>query len=224
MVSTPGRPVGTAPPASATARAVMRRFRGPAAGYGPAAPRSAQRGHAGAAAADGTVAVDNGSGTFMRSSPPGRRSGSAPDPRHITVSRVVDAPVERVFAFLADPDRHPDIDGSGRLRAARTHTALTDVGEVFTTEMHDQEGGKYRTDNIVTTYVRDQAIGWAPGPAGHDPIGYTYTFQLTPQGPSSTLVSQIYDWSAVPEELIPTMPAVTRDQLVAGLDRMAAAL
>lgn len=155
------------------------------------------------------------------SEPPG--SGE-PHPRQITVSRVIDAPVERVFAFLADPDRHPEIDGSGQLRRSRTHTALTDVGEVFTTEMHDDEAGNYRADNVVTTYVRDQAIGWAPGPEGGEPTGHTYTFRLTPRGPDRTLVTQTYDWAAVADDLVPEFPTTSRDELAAGLDRMAAAL
>jgi uncharacterized protein YndB with AHSA1/START domain len=154
----------------------------------------------------------------------GNEPHRSPHPRRITVSRLIDAPVERVFALLADPDQHPKIDGSGQLRRSRTHMAITDVGEVFTTDMRDEEAGDYQVDNLVTTYVRDQAIGWAPSPKGHEPTGHTYTFQLTPQGPDRTLVTQTYDWSAVTEELLPEFPTVSRDQLTASLDRMAAAL
>src|SRR5262249_34293930 len=44
--------------------------------------------------------------------------GMGRQPRSITVSRVVDAPAARVFAFLADPANHVALDTSGMVRGA----------------------------------------------------------------------------------------------------------
>lgn len=147
------------------------------------------------------------------------------DSRRITVSRTVDAPIERVFAMLADPDRHPDLDGSGMLRGSRTHTVLAAVGEAFSMDMHHELLGDYVADSVVTVYERDRAIGWAPGPAGREPFGHTYGYQLEPEGDDRTVVTHVYDWSAVTDEQVLALcPVVSAVQLSATLERLDAAL
>lgn len=146
-------------------------------------------------------------------------------PQQIQVSRVINAPVERVFAMLADPDRHPDLDGSGTLRASRTHTILTQVGDAFLMDMHAEDLGDYRSRSIVTRYERDRVIGWSPGPVDGDPFGHTFTFTLEPEGDDRTLVTQTYDWSAMTnEDLLAQMPRVSPEALTRSLDRLADAL
>jgi uncharacterized protein YndB with AHSA1/START domain len=147
------------------------------------------------------------------------------DMQQIQVSRTVEAPVERVFALIADPDRHPDLDGSGTLRASRTHTVITEVGDVLIMDLHADDIGHSQSQSVVTTYVRDRALGWSPGPVGRDPFGYTFTFTLEPDGDDQTLVTLTYDWSAVTDEqLLATMPRVSREELIRTLDRLVAAL
>jgi uncharacterized protein YndB with AHSA1/START domain len=147
------------------------------------------------------------------------------DMQQIQVCRIVRAPVERVFALLADPDRHPDLDGSGTLRASRTHTVLTEVGDVFIMDLHANELGEHQSQSVVTTYVRDRAIGWSCGPVDHDPFGHSFTFTLEPDGDDQTLVTLTYDWSAVTDEqLLAMMPRVSREDLTSSLDKLAAAL
>ncbi len=145
--------------------------------------------------------------------------------QQIQVSRTVEAPVERVFALIADPDRHPDLDGSETLRASRTHTVITEVGDVLIMDLHADDIGHHQSRSVVTTYVRDRALGWSPGPVGRDPFGYTFTFTLEPDGDDQTLVTLTYDWSAVTDEqLLATMPRVSREELIRTLDRLVAAL
>ncbi|HEV7829248.1 MAG TPA: SRPBCC family protein [Pseudonocardiaceae bacterium] len=147
------------------------------------------------------------------------------DAHPIQVSRIVEAPVERVFALIADPDRHPDLDGTGTLRASRTHTVITEVGDVFIMDVHAHDIGRNQSQSVVTTYVRDRALGWAPGPVDRDPFGHTFTFTLEPNGDDQTLVTLTYDWSAVTDEqLLATMPQVSKEELSRSLDRLAAAL
>ena len=35
-----------------------------------------------------------------------------------SVERVIETPPQKIFDLLADPSRHPEIDGSGSVRAA----------------------------------------------------------------------------------------------------------
>jgi len=37
----------------------------------------------------------------------------------VTVEKVIPAPADAIFALLADPARHPDIDGSGSVKKAK---------------------------------------------------------------------------------------------------------
>ena len=147
------------------------------------------------------------------------------DVQQIQVSGLIEAPVERVFPLLADPDRHPDLDGSGTLRASRTHTVITELGDVFIMDLHTKDHREDQCQSVVTTYVRDRALGWSPGPVGGDPVGDTVTFTLEPDGEDRTLVILTYDWSAVTDEqLLAMMPRVSRQDLTRSLDRIAATL
>jgi hypothetical protein len=127
--------------------------------------------------------------------------------------------------MLADPDRHPDLDGSGTLRAARTHTILAQVGDEFTMDLHADDLGDYQSRSIVTTYERDRVLGWSPGPVDAGPFGHTFTFTLEPVGDDRTHVTETYDWSAVTnEQLLASMPRVAREALASTLDNLADAL
>ena len=35
----------------------------------------------------------------------------------VSVERVIDAPAAAIFAIVADPSRHPEIDGSGSVKS-----------------------------------------------------------------------------------------------------------
>lgn len=150
-----------------------------------------------------------------------RMTSAQPDEQQLTVSRVVGAPPERVFAMLADPDRHRDFDGSGMLRVSRTHIAMTDLGEVFTMEMRQKSLGDYEIENHVVVYERDVALGWAPAAPGEEPTGHTWTYRLAPEGSGDggTRVTLTYDWSGITDEsLRQYLPVVTREQLDRSLE------
>ena len=148
----------------------------------------------------------------------------ADDDRHITVSRLVDAPPERVFALIADPDRHPDLDASGTVRASQTHLAVTELGDVFVMDMHGADMGDYTVANVVVAYEPDRVLGWAPASADGTPGGQTWTYRLEPAG-DGTRVSHTYDWSQVTlERLLPYLPVVDADGLTASLELLAEAL
>lgn len=147
-------------------------------------------------------------------------------PRRIEVSRPIDAPAGRIFALLADPARHEVIDGSGTVRSAGSPELLTAEGQRFRMRMHREDrGGAYETDNIVTTYRPDRALGWATTYPGQEPLGYTHTYLLEPDGDGRAVVTQVYDWSGVTDpDLLHLFPRVSSAELAATLDRLAEAL
>jgi uncharacterized protein YndB with AHSA1/START domain len=144
------------------------------------------------------------------------------DARSIAVSRVVDAPVERVFAFLSDPANHVAFDTSGMVRGAATGARIGGVGEVFVMNMSNAFKGDHQVENHVVVYEPGRAIGWAPAEPGHPPAGHTWTWRLAPADAGRTVVSQIYDWSRFSHvEMLDHLPVIDRAQLLASVDRLA---
>ena len=80
----------------------------------------------------------------------------------VSVSRRIQAPAAELFAVLADPGRHPVIDGSGMLREAGGTALINGVGDVFSMSMHNAEMGDYEMSNLVVEYEQDRRIGWEP--------------------------------------------------------------
>jgi uncharacterized protein YndB with AHSA1/START domain len=129
----------------------------------------------------------------------------------VRVSRRITAPAADIFRVLADPRRHLEIDGSGMLRGAVSDAAITGVGDVFTMRMYYSEYGDYEMDNHVVEFEQDRRIGWEPWAGrGHPDTapdstaearwGHVWSYELTPDGPDATLVTEIYDCSRAPEE------------------------
>jgi hypothetical protein len=128
----------------------------------------------------------------------------------VEVSRRICAPAHEIFQILATPERHLDLDGSGSLRGAASAAVISGVGDVFVMKMHFPHLGDYEMNNHVVEYEQDRRIGWEPEagrghPAatagGRDPArwGQRWSYELTPDGPDATIVTEIYDCSQAPE-------------------------
>ncbi len=125
----------------------------------------------------------------------------------VAVSRRIEAPAVDIFAILADPRRHTELDGSGMLRGAVTATPVTGVGDVFVMRMYHQPVGDYQMNNHVVEYQPDRRIGWEPVAGQGHPAestsearwGQRWSFELAPDGPDATIVTHRYDCSGVPE-------------------------
>jgi hypothetical protein len=136
-------------------------------------------------------------------------AGSKYEP--ITVSRRIGAPASVIFPVLANPDRHRDLDGSGMLRGVASGATIRGVGDVFVMRMYFDELGDYQMINHVVEYEPDRRIGWEPEagrghpnaePGAERPArwGQRWSFELTPDGPDATVVTEIFDCSRVPED------------------------
>jgi hypothetical protein len=148
--------------------------------------------------------------------------------KSITVRREIPASTRTIFEVLAMPSRYQEIDGSGFIRGVGHADRITGSGQTFRMNMAgDHMGGDYQTDNVVTGFEEDALISWKTAPAGTEPPGWEWTWQLEPQGRDCTTVSLTYDWSKVsdPEVLQKVgFPLVTEDQLEDSLSNLAAAI
>jgi hypothetical protein len=121
----------------------------------------------------------------------------------VEVSRRINAAAEAIFEILADPGRHTDLDGSGMLRGALTDSVVTGVGDVFVLKMYFSElGGDYEMENHVVEYELNRRITWEPQRHDIDEPGWgqRWGFELAPDGPGVTVVTEIFDCSRWPQD------------------------
>jgi hypothetical protein len=125
----------------------------------------------------------------------------------VQVSRRVGVPAAVIFRVLADPRRHLELDGSGMLRGAVTTAPVSGVGDVFIMKMYYVELGDYEMNNHVVEYEQDRRIAWEPAPGrGHRDAaeddrsrwGHRWSYELVPDGPDATIVTESYDCSRAP--------------------------
>jgi len=82
----------------------------------------------------------------------------------VIVERVIPAPPEEIFEFLADPGGHRMIDGSDSVRGPRnaSHARLS-LGAKF--DMAMKLGIRYTMTNEVIEFEEGRRIAWRPRPA-----------------------------------------------------------
>ena len=135
------------------------------------------------------------------------------DDKKITVERTIQAPTSAVFDVLSNPERHAQIDGSGFVKGDVGSNRIQQVGDVFTMDMTgDHMGGDYQTDNTVTGYSPNQLLAWQTAPAGQEPPGWQWVWELEAEGSEATKVRHTYDWSNVTDQEL-----LEQDQLPAGV-------
>ena len=79
-----------------------------------------------------------------------------------SVERVIAAPASAIFALLADPSRHRDIDGSGTVREALEGPTRLEQGDTFGMSM--RAGFGYTMVNEVVELEPDRRIAWQARP------------------------------------------------------------
>jgi uncharacterized protein YndB with AHSA1/START domain len=129
----------------------------------------------------------------------------------VSVSRRIEAPAAAIFAILADPSRHPGVDGTGMLQEGGPSSVIAGAGDVFVMKMHFAALGDYEMINYVVEFEENRRIAWEPGPGRGHPAaeavptgnrpGHRWSFELTPDGDDATIVKESYDCSDAPEEL-----------------------
>ena len=140
----------------------------------------------------------------------------------VTVERTIAATPAAIFAVLADPSRHPEIDGSGSVRAAVEGSRQVALGDRFGMDM--KAGLSYRMVNEVVEFEPGRRIAWqARGTIGalrHIIGGRIWRYELEPVA-GGTLVRESWDISqeALPLLVVP-LRSLTRISMVRTLERL----
>ncbi len=145
----------------------------------------------------------------------------------LTAARTVHAPASVVFALLADPRRHPELDGSDMVRGDVGAEPVTGVGQVFRMDVHHRVAGDYRTDNHVTAFEQDALIAWRTAAVDQEPAGWEWRWRTEARDDGATDVSITYDWSDVHDPAVLArvpLPGVPQEALQRSLENLAAAV
>ncbi|WP_431859821.1 SRPBCC family protein [Micrococcus terreus] len=143
---------------------------------------------------------------------------SVREERVVQAEREIGAPAELIFELIADPSRQPEWDGNENLAEASSGQRVRGVGEVFGMTLTN---GQERENRIVD-FEEGRVIAWKPAPAGEEPRGHIWRYDLTPVDADTTLVRHTYDWSGLWDETRYERARATREEnLRASLDRLA---
>ncbi len=112
----------------------------------------------------------------------------------LTVERLIRARPEVVFDVLADPTKHPLIDGSGMLQGSKEQGShRLALGATFGMAM--KLGVHYSTASTVIEFEENRRIAWQTGPKGkleRFVAGRIWRYELEPRD-GDTLVRESWD-------------------------------
>jgi uncharacterized protein YndB with AHSA1/START domain len=140
-----------------------------------------------------------------------------------TVERVIPAPPEAIFAFLVDPSRHREIDGSGTVRGVRGESQPLHLGSTFGMSMH--LGISYAMVSTVIEFEENRRIAWQTrGPTwiGRHFGGRIWRYELEPVE-GGTRVRESWDFSqesGVTKPFVRKGAADARKNMAATLERI----
>ena len=110
-------------------------------------------------------------------------------PRRVARQVLVRAPAAEVFALVANPHRHPELDGSGTVRPDPVSgPAMLSAGARFTVGMK-QYGVPYKITSTVTAFEADHLIEW------QHPLGHRWRWELDETKPGTTQITETFDYS-----------------------------
>lgn len=109
--------------------------------------------------------------------------------RKVSRRVVVAAPAATIFAMVANPHRHPELDGSGTVRDRPVKGPdLLSLGAKFSVAMK-QYGLPYRITSKVTAFEENKLVEW------QHPMGHRWRWELIELEPGRTQVTETFDYS-----------------------------
>lgn len=108
-------------------------------------------------------------------------------PGQVGVRTVVDAPAEELFAILADPHRHHEVDGSGWVQPEVVGPRELQYGDRFQVRMRLAGRVPYRMTSTVVELTPGRAIAW------QHPAGHVWRWSFQPLDDHRTLVTETFD-------------------------------
>lgn len=111
--------------------------------------------------------------------------------KQVSRRTVVNAPVSELYALVANPHRHHELDGSGTVGENISGPEQLNAGDTFSTHMK-QFGMKYRTTSTVTQAEENRVIEWKLG------IGQKWRWEFERLDDSTTRVTETWDIREIP--------------------------
>jgi hypothetical protein len=108
-------------------------------------------------------------------------------PGRVTRSVEVAAPASELFAIVADPRRHHELDGSGTVVDNIRAPAELTAGSKFSTKMR-MFGVPYRITSTVTALTPDALIEW------RHPLRHRWRWEFEQVDPHRTRVTETFDY------------------------------
>lgn len=119
-------------------------------------------------------------------------------PEQISCQVLVPAEASVIFDLVADPHRHPELDGSGTVRARDVKGPdRLYVGGKFGVGMK-MYGIPYAITSTCTALEDDHLVEW------QHPMGHLWRWEFESAGPGMTMVTETFDYSTT------KIPAVIR--------------
>jgi len=110
-------------------------------------------------------------------------------PRQVSCRVVVDSPAAAIFDLVADPHRHPELDGSGTVRDRDVKgPQRLSKGATFGVGMK-QYGVPYAITSTVTAFEEDRLVEW------RHPLGHRWRWELQELTTGTTQVTETFDYS-----------------------------
>lgn len=109
-------------------------------------------------------------------------------PRRVARRVLVNAPAAEIFALVADPRRHGELDGSGTVLDTVSGPARLNHGAKFSVKMK-QMGVPYKITSKVTAFEDNQLVEW------QHPFGHRWRWELVEGPPGQTQVTETFDYS-----------------------------
>lgn len=139
-----------------------------------------------------------------------------------SVERVIPASAAEIFALLADPSRHCEIDGSGTVRSAPGGSQQVSLGSTFGMSM--KMGIPYSMENEVIEFEQDRRIAWQTRPSikfmRRFVGGRIWRYELEPVE-GGTLVRESWDISQERvKKAVAPLRTTTRTNMAATLERI----
>ncbi|MGH3276534.1 MAG: SRPBCC family protein [Streptosporangiaceae bacterium] len=110
--------------------------------------------------------------------------------RKVSRTAEVAAPASELFAIVADPHRHGEIDGSGTVLDTIDGPRHLALDARFSVKMK-QFGVPYRITSRVTDFEDGRVLEW------RHPLGHRWRWELTALSADLTQVTETFDYSQV---------------------------
>ena len=111
-------------------------------------------------------------------------------PRRVSRTVRVRAPAADLFAIVADPRRHHELDGSGTVQETVNAPARLAPDARFIVRMK-MYGVPYLITSRVTRFTEDRVVEWC------HPAGHRWRWEFAPASADETLVTETFDYSGL---------------------------